>query len=764
MQKETLMQGEFLKHVGGLRTCVAAAFLVLAGSLFSILFFIEGRQLEHQRMKTHFTEAAQARISLLEKELEIHGEHIESIAAFYDGSVKVERAEFGKFVAGPLSKHPDAVAFLWILRVTAAQRDEYEKLAIKDGLADFQINELDSSGRHIPASLRKIYLPIYFLEPYEGNELLAGFDLATIPSLLETLDHARRTGTLATSEQFRLSSQVNNKSVYLRAMPVYAKNASGQTIEPRDRQIAGYVAGVYRHELTLGRAEKTLEPAAIDIYIYDNSVPEEERLVYYHPSNMAGGPVKDYRAGETEVAEGLYLDRMISMGHRQWLIRCVACSEYLASAHTWQPWASLFIGLLFTSLAAKYVLDKGSETEKLEKLVDAKTTQLHESELIFGDFFKNAPVGFHVFGPDRLIIDINQAELDMLGFTREEILNRKTWGDLIIPEQRKEFERHWAKIISKGHVRNMEYTLIRKDGSTVDVLLNASARISKSGELINTRGSVLDITERKQDETERELLLKTLASKNEELESIVFISSHDLRSPLVNIQGFSSELSLSCKQIKSIVDRSKLADEEKEEIYAILNDDIVMELEYIINSTARMNMLLAGLLKLSRLGQAAMEISALDMNNLLAEILGDMHYQINEKDIKLNVGILPKCYGDQSQINQVFTNLLSNAVKYLGQNRRGEISISGQREGDRCVYCIRDNGIGIAEAHQNKIFEVFHRLNPNEPTEGEGLGLTIVKRIVDRHNGKIWIESQVGNYCCFYVELPAKAFVVPRKA
>jgi light-regulated signal transduction histidine kinase (bacteriophytochrome) len=207
-----------------------------------------------------------------------------------------------------------------------------------------------------------------------------------------------------------------------------------------------------------------------------------------------------------------------------------------------------------------------------------------------------------------------------------------------------------------------------------------------------------------------------------------------------------------------------LVAEEKEEIYAILDDDIVMELEYIINSTARMNMLLAGLLKLSRLGRAAMEISVLDMNDMLAAILGDMHYQISEKDIKLDVGNLPKCYGDQSQINQVFTNLLSNAVKYLDQSRRGKISISGQREGDRCIYRIRDNGIGIADAHQNKIFEVFHRLNPNEPTEGEGLGLTIVKRIVDRHNGKIWLESQVGNYCDFYVELPAKAFVVPQKA
>ncbi len=159
-----------------------AVLLVLAGSLFSLLFFIEGRQLEDQRMKTHFTEAAHARVSLLEKEIEIHGEHIESIAAFYDGSVKVERAEFGKFVEGPLFKHPDAVAFLWVPRVTAAQRDAYELWAREDGLADFRIYELDSSGHHIAASSREVYFPIYFLQPYEGNELIAGLDLASFSS------------------------------------------------------------------------------------------------------------------------------------------------------------------------------------------------------------------------------------------------------------------------------------------------------------------------------------------------------------------------------------------------------------------------------------------------------------------------------------------------------------------------------------------------------------------------------------------------------
>jgi len=113
------------------------------------------------------------------------------------------------------------------------------------------------------------------------------------------------------------------------------------------------------------------------------------------------------------------------------------------------------------------------------------------------DFFENAPIGFHAFGPDRKIIDINQAELNMLGFTRKEIVGKKTWADLIIPSEVPLFEEHWRDINKKGEVRNLNYTLVCKDGQRLNVLLNASARFGPDGKLLNTRGSVVDITKYK---------------------------------------------------------------------------------------------------------------------------------------------------------------------------------------------------------------------------------------------------------------------------
>ena len=119
----------------------------------------------------------------------------------------------------------------------------------------------------------------------------------------------------------------------------------------------------------------------------------------------------------------------------------------------------------------------------------------------------------------------------------------------------------------------------------------------------------------------------------------------------------------------------------------------------------------------------------------------------------MQVDSLPTCQGDEMQINQVFSNLLDNALKYLAPNRRGVIRVCGQEEPDRVVYSIEDNGIGIAAQHQDSIYKVFHRLDPQRGT-GEGLGLTIVRRILDRHGGKIWLESEVNEGSRFYLSLP----------
>ncbi|MCK5640070.1 MAG: HAMP domain-containing protein, partial [Gammaproteobacteria bacterium] len=241
-------------------------------------------------------------------------------------------------------------------------------------------------------------------------------------------------------------------------------------------------------------------------------------------------------------------------------------------------------------------------------------------------------------------------------------------------------------------------------------------------------------------EKEREKLLKSLTAKNKELQSVVYVASHDLRSPLVNIEGFGGELTETCLQLKQLIDDSSIDHDLKQKLLKLFENNIPESLRFIRAGTAKMSSLLDGLLQVSRVGSAKVKIKPLDMARMINDIRRSMEFQISEADIELIVEDMPGCLGDGTMTNQVFSNLIGNALKYLNPDRKPKIHISGRIENGNSVYCVEDKGIGIDPAHQDKIFELFHRLNPEDTTEGEGLGLTIVTRILDRLNGSIRIE------------------------
>ena len=276
----------------------------------------------------------------------------------------------------------------------------------------------------------------------------------------------------------------------------------------------------------------------------------------------------------------------------------------------------------------------------------------------------------------------------------------------------------------------------------------------KTTELEHTHSDLrTSILHREKSEHDLADLNRTLLEQNQELKTIVSVASHDLRSPLVNIQGFNKELSHSCLRLQHILESHKLAPACKQEVIAILEGEIPESLHYIQAGAKKMESLLHGLLRFSRLGQLTLKFEELNMNAMIAGIIMGMEYQLKEKGISLQIEDLPNCTGDVTLVNQLFFNLIDNAHKYVPSTRQGMIRITGVRADGYARYGVEDNGIGIRHDHQERIFQMFHRLNPSSG-EGEGLGLTIVRRIVERHKGRITLDSQPDRGTTFTIYLP----------
>lgn len=248
-----------------------------------------------------------------------------------------------------------------------------------------------------------------------------------------------------------------------------------------------------------------------------------------------------------------------------------------------------------------------------------------------------------------------------------------------------------------------------------------------------------------------------LVEKNKELENYVYVTSHDLRSPLVNIQGFSTRLKRHTDKIGELILASGVEGQTRESLNELIEQKIPHTLDYIFNSVGKMERMLNSLLQISRTGRLAMNIQPVKMYGLISKVIHTVEFQLQELKASVEIEELPDCYGDEGLLNQLFSNVITNAIKYRDDQRQLKISISGVSRYKKVLYRIMDNGIGIPKEHLEKIWYVFYRVD-NRHVQGDGIGLSVVKRIVEKHQGKIWVESTERYGTTFFIELPAFNF------
>ena len=351
------------------------------------------------------------------------------------------------------------------------------------------------------------------------------------------------------------------------------------------------------------------------------------------------------------------------------------------------------------------------------------------------------------------ITSVNDKFCAISKYSREELLGQ---DHRIINSRHhpKEFFRNLWTTIRQGKVWRGEIRNRAKDSSLYWVDTTIFPVLDESGKPVRYIAIRTDITQRKRNEAQLEKLARELAEKNKDLESVVYIVSHDLRAPLVNIQGFGKKLERACEEIRTVVKKSAMDDSEVQSLSQPLNTTIPQSLRFIQAGISKMDALLDGFLRFSRLGRVVLNIKPVDFNAMLGSVVDSLQFQIRQAGAQVIVDPLPMALGDAGQMNQVFSNLIDNALKYLEPSRPLQIRVSGKREGERVILTVADNGIGIAAEHQPKIFEIFHRLDP-QATPGEGLGLTIAQRVLERQNGRLWVESEAGVGATFHVSLPS---------
>ena len=274
---------------------------------------------------------------------------------------------------------------------------------------------------------------------------------------------------------------------------------------------------------------------------------------------------------------------------------------------------------------------------------------------------------------------------------------------------------------------------MRLDGTPVDVEATASPFLDQGVKAIQIL--LRDITERKQAEEELRERTEDLLRSNTELEKFAYIASHDLQEPLRMVTNYTQLL--------------------QQRYRGRLDSDADEFIAYAVDGAARMRTLISELLAYSRVGTQGAPFALTPLDGLFDEVLQGLEVTLSDADAVVTRDPLPELWCDPTQIARVFQNLIVNAAKFRG-TESPKIHVGARREGDEWVFSVKDNGIGIDPAYFDRIFVIFQRLHSRAEYEGTGMGLAICQRVVERHGGRVWVESKLGAGSTFHFTLPAE--------
>jgi len=419
--------------------------------------------------------------------------------------------------------------------------------------------------------------------------------------------------------------------------------------------------------------------------------------------------------GTPFLVSGVYLARLDAYVAVQAEVRQIE-RDLVSSALPWGLGVLVVAGLL-TPLALHF-LYRGYRVAQQASL--AASAVRRQSEIRYRDLYNKTPVMMHSVDGDGRIVKVNNHWLRTLGYRRDEVLGRRP-TDFLTPKSRQ-----WAEEIGlpryykQGSCHEVPYEFVTRDGRVLQVLLSATLERDKDGNALKSQATLLDVTDLKRAEAEREEMIRQLEEKNKELESFTYTVSHDLKAPLITVKGFLGFLE---KDIAA-------GDEER----------LRSDLDRIHAAADKMKQLLDELLELSRIGRFVNPPEEAALGELAREAVDLVEGRLAERGAEVAIAEdLPVVRVDRVRLVQLFQNLLENSIKFMGDQEEPRIEVSQRFEGGETIFFVRDNGVGIEGKYLKQIFGLFQKMSSGG--EGTGIGLALVRRIVEIHGGRVWAES-----------------------
>jgi PAS domain S-box-containing protein len=369
----------------------------------------------------------------------------------------------------------------------------------------------------------------------------------------------------------------------------------------------------------------------------------------------------------------------------------------------------------------------------MKDITDRKLTEtaLQESESKYRQIVELAEEGIWVIDSNACTTYVNQAMARMLSYTESEMLGRQIFD--FMDEQEQQITSQYVDRRKEGISEKHESKLKTKDGQDVWTYISTSPVMDEHGNMLSSCALVYNITGRKKVEEQMLQLTEDLKRSNEELEQFAYVASHDLQEPLRAITSYTQLLA---QRYQGNLDA-------KADKY----------INYVVDGASRMQQLINDLLAYSRLGTRAQEFEMAECNAAVEQSLCNLQIAIAEKQAVINCDSMPTVMADEFQLVQLFQNLIGNAIKFCCQDVP-IIHIAAIIQDNEWLFSVRDNGIGIDPEYADRIFIIFQRLHGRREYSGTGIGLAMCKRIVERHGGRIWIDSQPGEGSTFYFTIP----------